>query len=108
MQKKQGEKQLIIVFIRMNKIVEYQGKKYDNYSGKRGCKGAGKFYKPRAAKNILVKTGNVINGNPKNRYKNEAKVKTVVKFNGNIYSETLWFNNGFSVYEEHNPANCGS
>jgi hypothetical protein len=59
-------------------------------------------------KNIFVKSGNIINGNPENRNENKTKVKTVIEFNRNINSKSLGFNNGFPVNEEYNPANGGS
>ena len=108
MKKKKCEKQLVIVFIGVNKIVENQGEKYNNNSDQCGCKCLAKFDKPRTAKNIFIKACNIIKCNPEKRNKNETHEKTVVEFDWYINPKTLGFNYGFTVNKKHNPAYCGS
>jgi hypothetical protein len=98
---------LIVVFVCVYKIVENQSKKYNNYTHKRGCEGFPQFKQARAAIYIFIKTGDVINGNPEQRYKNKPHVKPVVEFYRDINAETLWFDDGFSVNKENNPTDCG-
>lgn len=108
MKKKQGEKQLVIVFVRVNKIVENESKKYNNHARNRCGKSLAKFDEPRSAENIFVEPGYVINCDPKDWNKNQSKVKPTVKFNRNVDSKSLRFNNCFAVYKEYNPTDGGS
>ena len=107
MQKEKGEKKLVIVFVRVNKVVENKREKNDNHTGNRGGKCLPKFDEPRPAENIFVEPGYVINSNPEYRDKNKSKVKTAVKFNRNINAKTLRFNDCLAVNKKYNPADGG-
>ena len=100
MQQKQRKEKLIIVFVWIDKIVKNQCEKYDHNTSQRSCESLAEFDQPRAAENILVKTSNVINDNPKNGNKHKPKEKTIVEFNRNLDPKTLGFDYSFSVYKK--------
>lgn len=105
MQPEKRKKKLVIVFIGMNIIVQYQRKKNDNHSHGRGKKSLAKFQKTGSAVNVIVKPSDVIIQNPECGYKQKSKKVPACKFDGDVDTKPLRFNNSFSVYKKHRPAN---
>lgn len=106
METEKCEKKLVVVFIRVDIVIQNKCKEDGDYTHDRCKKGLAKFEKARTAVNVIVKSGNVIKQNPEYRNKSKTQKITIGKFYGNIYSEILWFNYGFPVYKKNGPANC--
>jgi hypothetical protein len=104
MQPEKCEKKLVVVFIRMNVIVENQRKKDDYHTYRSGKKSLSQFKQPRSTVNIIVESGDIVKKNPERGDKKETQKITVGKFNGNIDAKPLGLYNCFPVDIKCSPA----
>jgi hypothetical protein len=90
----------------MNKVVENKRKENNNHPSQSSAECLPEFDETRAAEDIFVKAGDIIDCNPENRDKNQPDKKAAVKFDGNVDAKTLGFNNCFPVNKKYNPTDC--
>lgn len=97
MQHQEIKVELVVVFIRVNGIVEQEGK--ENYcypdNGSQRC--LTKINKSRSSVNISVISGNIIEKNPSRRNDKQTEEIPCRKFDGDFISEFCRLNNLFPV-----------